>query len=84
MKQEFHIDLAGVRDAATLHDRIAAVLPLPDGYGRNLDALYDVLTEYGSEWKIVVANASRAVSAFRKVCKAAAKETPGLEIIFRR
>ena len=33
-------------------------LDLPDYYGMNLDALYDVLTEFGSGWRIVFPAAS--------------------------
>ena len=40
------------RDAA--HDHLKAQLMLPEYYGRNLDALYDVLTERGEETTIVV------------------------------
>ncbi len=39
------LDLRTTDDRETLHDRIASALNLPDHYGRNLDALYDCLTE---------------------------------------
>lgn len=45
MNSEYTIDLTGVTDRRGLHDRIAQELPVPEWYGRNLDALYDVLTE---------------------------------------
>ena len=45
MEKEYIIDLTGTEDRAQLHDRIEQGLPLPEWYGRNLDALYDVLTE---------------------------------------
>ncbi len=38
------IDAAEIADLAQLHDRLAADLGFPDHYGRNLDALWDVLT----------------------------------------
>ena len=60
MRQEFVIDLKGATDADAIQDALAANLPLPQGYGRNLDAFYDVLTEYGAEWRIVFRNAGRA------------------------
>lgn len=40
------------REAA--HDLLAARLGLPEYYGRNLDALYDALTERGEPTRLVV------------------------------
>ena len=65
-----------------MHDAIAATLPLPEHYGRNLDAFYDVLTEYGCNWKIVFRNAGAVAKGLRAVCTDAVEETPGLEIVF--
>ena len=81
-KKVFTVDLAGVRSAAKMHDAIAAALPLPEHYGRNLDALYDVLNEYGCNWKIVFRNAGTAARGLRTVCADAMAETPGLETVF--
>jgi len=81
-KKVFTIDLAGVRSAAKMHDAIAATLPLPEHYGRNLDAFYDILTEYGCNWKIVFRNAGAVAKGLRAVCTDAVEETPGLEIVF--
>ena len=53
---EYIIDLEGVESEDDLHDRLEESLPLPDYYGRNLDALYDILTEYGDGWHIVIEN----------------------------
>ncbi len=84
MKQEFVIDLKGITDAGALQDVLVANLPLPQGYGRNLDAFCDVLTEYGADWRIVFRNAGRAVASLRAVCRDAVAETPGLEVVFER
>lgn len=81
-KQEFAIDLKGVRSLKALHRRIADVLPVPDGYGCNFDALYDFLTEYGPAFRIVIRNCSLKSPTFRKVCADAVEDTPGLEITF--
>lgn len=81
-RKVFTVDLAGVRSAAKMHDAIAAALPLPESYGRNLDALHDVLTEYGGSWKIVFRNAGAVARGLRAVCADSAEETPGLEIVF--
>lgn len=40
------------RDAA--HDYLAQSLSLPDYYGRNLDALYDLMTERGEPVRLLV------------------------------
>lgn len=39
------IMLSGVSDEASFHDRIAVSLGFPGHYGRNLDALWDCLTD---------------------------------------
>lgn len=44
----YTFDAAAVRDRETLHDALSAALRLPDWYGRNLDALYDCLTDLPS------------------------------------
>lgn len=38
-----------IGDRETLHDVLGAALGLPEWYGRNLDALYDCLTEASEE-----------------------------------
>ena len=81
-KRRFVVDLAGVRSAARLHAALAEQLPLPEHYGRNLDAFHDVLTEFGSCWSIVFRNAGAAARGLRAVCDDAVTETPGLEITF--
>ena len=80
--QEFFVDLADAHDAASLHAALAAQLPLPEHYGRNLDAFYDVLTEFGCDWRIVFRNAGPAADGLRDVCRDAAEETEGLEVVF--
>ena len=56
MDDEYIIDLAGVETEEDVQERIAESLPLPDYYGSNLDALYDILTEMGDGWHIIVTN----------------------------
>ena len=81
-RRRFVVDLAGVRSAARLHAALAAQLPLPQHYGRNLDAFYDVLTESGGNWSIVFRNAGAAAEGLRAVCSDAMADTPGLDIVF--
>lgn len=39
-----------------VHELFVQTLALPDWYGRNLDALYDVLTERGEPLELLVRN----------------------------
>ena len=81
-KKCFTVDLAGVRSAARMHAALAESLPLPEHYGRNLDAFHDVLTEYGGNWKITFRNAGAVARGLRTVCADAMAETPGLVVAF--
>ena len=81
-RQSFVVDLAGVQSAARLHAVLAAQLPLPAHYGRNLDAFHDVLTEFGGCWSIVFRHAGAVAKGLRAVCADAMEETPGLDIVF--
>ena len=56
MEQVFYIDLKAATTKEKIHEAIAKELPLPDYYGGNLDALYDVLTEEGEGWNIIFYN----------------------------
>ena len=82
---EFVIDLKDVYSTDELHKKIAEALPVPEYYGANLDALYDVLTEQSEGWVIVFSSASvpgttmgKYMQKLRRMCAAAAKENEGL------
>lgn len=47
MVKTYRIDCSRLTDRETAHDHLAQALELPAYYGRNLDALYDCLTELG-------------------------------------
>ncbi|MBQ6780170.1 MAG: barstar family protein [Treponema sp.] len=49
---QFTVDLSRVRTKTGLHRVLIKTLPFPAHYGKNLDALYDVLTEPHDEWEI--------------------------------
>lgn len=91
MDREYIIDLAGVEDRGELHERIAQSLSLPGWYGRNLDALYDVLTDpvFGNDCRICFKGCSGFESSMAgyfgtlwKLCEAACEEHSGLTIEF--
>lgn len=44
----YTVDLSLVTDKESLHNTMKDALNLPDYYGKNLDALYDLLTEYST------------------------------------
>lgn len=46
------LDGQEIKDKEMLHDRLAISLHFPDWYGRNLDALYDCLTDLQEETEI--------------------------------
>ena len=46
------LDGETILDKDMLHDTLAAALDFPDWYGRNLDALYDCLTDLAEEKEI--------------------------------
>ncbi|MCM1568901.1 MAG: barstar family protein [Roseburia sp.] len=43
------LDGRDIRDKEALHDMLTVALKLPDWYGRNMDALYDCLTDVQEE-----------------------------------
>ncbi|MCR5673348.1 MAG: barstar family protein [Lachnospiraceae bacterium] len=47
MSREYILDCENMTDRDKAHEYIAEVLEFPDYYGKNLDALFDCLTEMG-------------------------------------
>lgn len=91
MDREYIIELRGVDSRGELHERIAQVLPLPDWYGRNLDALYDMLTEprFGDGCVIRFTGCEelrehmpRYLMAMKQMCSAAEEANSGLTVLF--
>ena len=72
-------------DRPAAHSHLADQLDLPTYYGRNLDALYDVLTEIGVETEIVLTDPAAVAEQMGKYGEAllatmqeAAEENPRL------
>ena len=82
---ELIIDGSALPEAAAVHDLFTRALDLPAWYGRNLDALYDVLTERGEPLRLLVRNrealAEYAEDLLRTLAEAAA-ENPALELVY--
>ena len=89
MEQVFYIDLTEVSTKEELQEALVETLPLPDYYGRNLDALYDVLTECGDGWNIIFYNVKFAqyrlgkyFDALKRLCVEATEDVRDLKIRF--
>lgn len=79
------LDATMLRERLPAHDYLKEALALPDYYGKNLDALYDCLTELGeTEIQFVNLDAagdsyfSRVLSVFQE----AREENPRLHLFF--
>lgn len=54
----------------TVHDQLAEKLSFPSYYGRNLDALYDVLSTYPEDIKVTLVNGDIMCEALGKYAAA--------------
>ena len=77
-------------DRPAAHAHLAERLDLPTYYGRNLDALYDVLTEIGDDTEIVLENPAAVAEQLGKYGEAllstmqeAAESNPHLTITLK-
>jgi RNAse (barnase) inhibitor barstar len=92
MKREMSyqtVDLSGVCDRNSLHDRLQESLTPPSWYGRNLDALYDALTDAPgpihicfTAWKGMEEADPAYFKMFRSVLQAIRAELPGSSFLF--
>ncbi len=67
---------AELNDRQLLHERAADVLGFPDYYGRNLDALYDLLSVWDGPLTVRITEPERAegygkkaLAVFRDACR---------------
>lgn len=81
------IDCTAMVDEASVHDTFASALNFPAYYGRNLDALYDLLSS-ASELTLTLSNADAWNKLFRYgdnlrlTIEDAVKDNPNLTVIF--
>lgn len=61
------------------HDYLKEVLNFPDYYGKNLDALYDCLTEIGVETEITLINSEEVPVGFIETFQDASDENTFLK-----
>lgn len=83
------IDGERMPDRQAAHNYLAERLSLPDYYGRNLDALYDLLTGRGDPVRLVVRHRAALLSRLGEygasLCRTleeAALDNPALEVQF--
>ena len=81
------LDGAAMHDRQAAHSHLAQRLALPDYYGRNLDALYDLLTQIGTDTELVLLNSvaleqnlGRYAKALMDTLADAAGENPHLKL----
>ena len=81
---EVTLDLTRLTDRAHTHLYLQEQFRFPDWYGKNLDALYDCLTEY-PPCRIVLVNGhvscDGCAPAILDTIRDAAAENPGLELV---
>ena len=87
---EYIVDLKNITTIEELHNCLQKTLELPDYYGKNLDALNDVLTDWNDEVKIIFINYQDAQREFgtymerlRTLCDELMAEYPNLHIDFK-
>ena len=87
----YTIDLYGAESRAEIHKRIRRGLPVPEYYGNNLDALYDVLTEQGEPWDIEIVfmnETEERLGAYlltmKRMCEAVEEENPCVKVRWER
>ncbi len=82
MTNVYELDGRRLSDKTEAHVYLQEMLPLPEYYGRNLDALYDVLTENSKDTLLWILHAEAVHPAITAVLEDAMEENPFLTVIF--
>ncbi len=85
------IDLSGIKTREQFHTTIVENLACPPYYGRNFDALYDILTDYNENLELSFegfADFSHDLPGcgrtLQELCEDAMRENPLLHITFQK
>lgn len=83
----YYIDFHDVASREDLFRIFRQTIPIPDADFRNLDALHDLLGEYGGNWDIIIYNTGKAreklgtyYDRFVRMCEDSVGEGSGLRI----
>ncbi len=83
------IDCTGISTRQALHQALQEAMSLPEWYGRNLDALYDCLTDLPEECCLTVRNFQALAEnlgvyadSTRSVLEEAARDNPFFFVVF--
>ena len=82
------LDLSPIQSREQLHDYLARTMDFPDYYGRNLDALYDMLTDIMEDTCIGISWGDREdipavrLEQVKKVFRDAQENNPHLCVTF--
>ena len=89
-EEDYTIDFTGVSDKEEFHDRVREGIEVPDYYGNNLDALYDILTEDYTDKVIRIVGLERVAPdmrdyalKFRRLCDDICEEYEEIKFIFK-
>ena len=86
--REYFLNLERMQDAEAIQDYFVEMLELPGWYGRNFDALYDVLTDIMEETVFVLwpekEEPSDCMKQMIRVLTDAAKENSRITIISKK
>jgi len=84
------LDGRAMTDRSAAHSHLAQRLGLPGYYGRNLDALYDALTEISTDTRIILEESGAVTEslgsygeALLETLRDAAGENPGLTVTMK-
>ena len=83
------IDGERMSNRRAAHDHLTEALSLPEHYGRNLDALYDLLSEREGPTRLLVRRRAALLDglgeyggALCRTLEDAGQANPGLEVVF--
>ena len=83
------LNLSGISSRSEFYERVREAIEVPDYFGDNLDALYDILTEISSETIIKVTGMDSTapemesyMKKFRELCEDICGENEFVKIIY--
>ena len=82
MTNVYELDGTCLREREAAHAYLQEMLGFPAWYGRNLDALYDLLTEQTEETLIFISDSDAADEAILETFTDAMEDNPSLTVIF--